>query len=272
MLGGKHARCEVAAARDLQRGRKAAQRFLGVSRISQRIAHGHAGQVGHGHRRGAGLLRRRNLLTRGCRAEKQRVAGPDMAGAAERADGTGPRQAMFAEPGDHLRGDEAAGRAAVDADVLGAVGLEQLPVHRLHVFGGGREPVLRRQAIVHRHHRDPRRGRHRDRLDQRTTARAPHEGAAMHVDEDALAVTGRDVRRRCHPVHPDAAQALLLDPRAIGALHLHQALIVEPAVVRARLADVAELRAAFGEDPRGDGIGLRAGLAGVRQGELRNPD
>src|SRR5579859_455168 len=140
-----------------------------------------------------------------------RVAADGGDRTAEGTDGAGDRQLLLLEPCDRLRRKDAARGASVYADVLRAVILEQLPVHRGDILTGRGKGEFRRHAVSDGHHLDASESGDRNRLRAGTVPLPPDEAAAVQIDEHAVAIAGFDAGLRGNQLSPHTAEHLLLD-------------------------------------------------------------
>ncbi|MDR6139487.1 hypothetical protein QE438_002791 [Pseudoxanthomonas sp. SORGH_AS 997] len=150
----------------------------------------------------------------------------------------GQRQLLGDQARHRLRGEIAAGRAAVDADVLRAVVAQQRAVDGFHILAGGGEGVLRSLAVIHRDHLDFAHAGDRDGLGQRAAARAPQEGAAVQVDQHTRLVGWHDAVGRLGHVGQHAVEALLAGAYRPQLAHARHAVAVLRVVERPRRGDV----------------------------------
>ncbi len=131
--------------------------------------------------------------------------------------------------------------------------------------------MLGRQPVINRHDADAHRGGDRDRLDQRAAARSPHERAAMHVDQDAGGIAGRNAVRGFDDIDGDLADHVMADGRVKVPAHLDETIVVPLVVEDTLFGDVAFDRVGCGRGVHAHEHPPRriAELVGWRQAEGR---
>ena len=108
----------------------------------------------------------------------------------ENSDGALQRELLLIEPRDRHGRQHAARGTAVNADIIGAVGLQQLLVNGFHVFAGGWKLVVRPFTVIHGNHFYLSRPGDRNGLQFGATRPATRESAAVKIDEHAIPVIG----------------------------------------------------------------------------------
>ena len=106
------------------------------------------------------------------------------------------RQAFLPGAQDHRQGHAAAGRAAEDRHAARVGHCERGLPHRHRIVHGRGVGVVGRHAVVERDHLEAAEGRHQRGLAGAGFARKEDVAAAVHVNEQAVLVDGRDHPRR----------------------------------------------------------------------------
>src|SRR5439155_10427432 len=109
-------------------------------------------------------------------------AEPHCAGS-ENAERSGLRQTMRRQPGAHLAGQRAARRTAVDADLFGLVGLQELAIDLGDILTRGRESKFRPLPVIDSDHLESADRGDRQRLYHRAGLAALVEAAALQGDQ-----------------------------------------------------------------------------------------